>query len=215
MESLQSLRNLETAFQKTKYNSIIFVIACTLIVLVVVYYSFTYVQSNATKVYAVAAKNGAVVELHASSVSDHREAEAKHHIRFYHDLMFNVVPDPKSIQYNKRRAEYLGDKSILLPFELYTEKNFYNQLIGNNMLQSFKEDSLVINMNSSPYKAIMYGKVKITRASSVLTNILVTSCDLVDLVSGQQTGRTEENPNGFFMQNFSILESKKFSSEVK
>jgi hypothetical protein len=77
------------------------------------------------------------------------------------------------------------------------------------MRQEFREDSIHVNMKNMPYEAIIYGKVTITRSSSRLTKTLVTSCELVDV------NRSDNNSNGFLMQNFTILENKKLTSESR
>lgn len=204
---MQSLRNLETAFQKVRFHATVVVVSCCALTAMVCWWAFDYAKSSATRMYAV--KNGVAVELEASTVWANREAEAKHHIQFYHDLMFNISPDQSSIAYNKKRAEFLGDKSLDLPYEQFTEKNFYNQVIGGNMRQEFRTDSIDVKMDTYPYQAILYGRITLYRATSRITKNLVTSCQLVDV------SRSENNSNGFLMQHYNILESKKLSSEAR
>lgn len=207
MQSLQSLKNFETAFQKVRAMAMVTVVASLGLTATVCFCAFEYAKKYGERIYIL--NNGAAIDALASSVRENRESEAKHHVRYYLDLMFNISPDPRSIEYNKKRAEYLGDHSILLPYEQNKESNFYNQLIGGNMRQEYREDSIQVRMKELPYRVIAFGKVTITRASSKLVKSLVTSCDLVDV------NRSDNNPNGFLMQNFSVIESKKLTTEIR
>jgi conjugative transposon TraK protein len=193
---------METAFQKVQSNAKLVVLGSIAFSITVCWWAFDYVQSASNRMW-VLTHHGAAVEVTAASLEANRLAEARHHVEFYHYLMFNISPDPKSIEYNKRRAEYLGDASILIPYEQKRESNFYNQLIGANMRQEFRLDS-VVTRNFPLVK--VYGKEVITRASSQLTKSLVTSCQLVDVA------RSDNNSNGFFMQNFKVEENKVISS---
>lgn len=204
---MESLRNIDTAFQKIRLHAMVTVLASLGFSIAVCWWAFDYANRASERIYLL--NNGVATDAHASSVRANREAEAKHHVRYYHDLIFNISPDPRSIDYNAQRAWYLGDGSIKLPYEKNKESNFYNQLIGGNMRQEFREDSIRVNMKGMPYKALIYGKVTITRSSSKLTKSLITSCELVDV------NRSDNNSNGFLMQNFNILENKKLSSESR
>ena len=199
---MQSLKNMDTAFQKVQSNAKMVVIGSIALSIAVCWWAFDYAQSTSNKMW-VLTNSGAAMEVTASSLKENRVAEARHHVEFYHYLMFNISPDPKSIDYNKRRAEYLGDASIRIPYEQKKESNFYNQLIGANMRQEFRLDSIVTR--SFPIVKV-YGKEVITRASSQLTKSLITSCELVDVA------RSDNNSNGFFMQNFKVEENKVISS---
>ena len=199
---MQSLKNMDTAFQKVQSNAKMVVIGSIALSIAVCWWAFDFVQTTSNKTW-VLTNSGAALEATASSLEENRIAEAKHHVEFYHYLMFNISPDPQSIEYNKRRAEYLGDASIRIPFEQKKESNFYNQLIGANMRQEFRLDSVV----TSNYPLVkVYGKEIITRASSQLTKSLITSCLLVDVA------RSDNNSNGFLMQNFRVEENKVISS---
>lgn len=204
---MESLRNIDTAFQKIRLHALVTVLASVGFSIGVCWWAFDYANKASDRIYIL--NNGAVAHAQASSVRANREAEARHHVRYYHDLIFNISPDPRSIDYNAQRAWYLGDGSIKLPYEKNKENNFYNQLISGNMRQEFREDSIQVNMKRMPYRAIIYGKVTITRSSSRLTKTLVTSCELVDV------NRSDNNANGFLMQNFTILENKKLNSEAR
>lgn len=202
---MQSLKNMNTAFEKVQSNARMVVLGSIALSIAVCWWAFDHVQSTSNKMW-ILTSSGAAMEVSATSLKENRIAEAKHHVEFYHFLMFNISPDPKSIDYNKRRAEYLGDASIRIPYEQKKESNFYNQLIGANMRQEFRVDSIVTRNFPS---VRLYGKEVITRASSQLTKSLITSCELVDVA------RSDNNSNGFLIQNFKVEENKVISSTSK
>ncbi len=174
------------------------VVTGAVLAIAVCYFAFDYVQRTGDRMW-VMFSNGAVAQVGASSMQANRLAEARHHVEYYHFLMYNISPDPQSIEYNRRRMEYLGDESIKVPYEQKKEGGFYNQLISGNMRQTFYLDS--INLQQYPFVRV-YGKEVITRASSQLTKVLITSCVL------ELANRSDNNANGLFMRNYKVEENK-------
>ena len=65
-----------------------------------------------------------------------------------------------------------------------------------------KVDSVVCNFDSYPYQARTYAKQMIIRASNVTERSLVTTCRLLN------SNRSDDNPNGFTIEGFTIIENK-------
>ena len=63
-------------------------------------------------------------------------------------------------------------------------------------------DSVVCNLDSYPYSAKTYARQMIIRESNVTERSLVTSCRLLNAT------RSDDNPNGFTIEGFTILENK-------
>lgn len=201
---IKSLTNLETAFQTSRRFALAIVLGSVLLAALAFYFAWDFAMANSQRVYIL--NHGAAVEALASSVRENRAAEARFHVRYYHDLMFTISPDPRSIDANAQRAFYLGDLSVKRPYEINKEENFYSDLIGNNMTQTYQSDSIRVTMQSYPYRAVAYGKVTIRRRSSTLVKSLVTACDLIDV------NRSENSPNGLLMQRYTILENSILSA---
>ena len=67
-------------------------------------------------------------------------------------------------------------------------------------------DSVVCDFAAYPYKVRTYARQLIIRESNVTERSLVTSCSL------QNTGRSDDNPNGFIIEQFTVLENKDIRS---
>ena len=67
-------------------------------------------------------------------------------------------------------------------------------------------DSVVCDFARYPYKARTYARQMIIRESNVTERSLVTSCSL------QNTGRSDDNPNGFIIEQFTIRENRDIRS---
>ena len=63
-------------------------------------------------------------------------------------------------------------------------------------------DSVVCDFSGYPYRARTYARQMIIRESNVTERSLVTDCQL------QNTSRSDDNPNGFTIEGFTIIENK-------
>lgn len=63
-------------------------------------------------------------------------------------------------------------------------------------------DSIACNFDVYPYKAVTYARQMIIRQSNVTERSLVTRCDLINSV------RSDNNPHGFIMEKFEIVENR-------
>ena len=101
-----------------------------------------------------------------------------------------------------KRALLLADKSAYNYYSDFAEKGYYNRIIAGNINQVLKVDSVVCNFDSYPYQARTYAKQMIIRASNVTERSLVTTCRLLN------SSRSDDNPNGFTIEGFTIIENK-------
>ena len=67
-------------------------------------------------------------------------------------------------------------------------------------------DSVVCDFNNYPYVAKTYARQMIIRESNVTQRTLVTQCRL------SNASRSDDNPNGFIIEGFTILENKDIST---
>jgi conjugative transposon TraK protein len=82
------------------------------------------------------------------------------------------------------------------------EKGFYNRIISGNINQNLQMDSVACNFDTYPYKTVTYARQLIIRESNITERSLVTRCNLINSV------RSDNNPHGFTMEAFEILENK-------
>ena len=128
--------------------------------------------------------------------------EAREHIKRFHELFFTLSPDKNAIESNISRAMFLADKSVYTYYKDLIEKNYFNRVISGNINQTLQVDSVVIDFNNYPYSASTYAKQVIIRESNITRRSLVTKCRLINSV------RSDNNPHGFMMENFEVLENR-------
>lgn len=133
--------------------------------------------------------------------NENPRAEAKAHFKNFHDLFFNQPPDGRQIQENISLALNLCDGSGKAYFDAFKEQHYYNKLIASNISQSLRVDSILIS-NNHPYQAKLFGKILLIRPTMVIERNLITSGQL------RRIGRSDNNPHGFLIEKFKILELK-------
>ena len=84
----------------------------------------------------------------------------------------------------------------------FAEKGYYNRIIAGNINQVLKVDSVVCDFNGYPYRATTYARQQIIRQSNITERSLVTTCRLLN------ASRSDDNPNGFTIEGFTIIENK-------
>lgn len=197
----KSLKNIETSFRQIRLYSIIFLVLCSVVVVWSVYSSYDFAEKQREKIYVLDGGKSLMLAL-SQDLSQNRPAEAREHVRRFHELFFTLSPDKSAIEHNVKRALLLADKSAYNYYSDFAEKGYYNRIIAGNINQVLKVDSVVCNFDTYPYKARTYAKQMIIRASNVTERSLVTTCRLLN------SSRSDDNPNGFTIEGFTIIENK-------
>ncbi|PJI21827.1 conjugative transposon protein TraK [Prevotella intermedia] len=128
--------------------------------------------------------------------------EAREHVRRFHELFFTIAPDKDAIEKNMERAFVLCDKSAFNYYKDLAEKGYYNRAISGNVNQRIEVDSIHCNFNTYPYAVTTYAREFIVRQSNVTERSLITTCTL------QNSVRSDNNPQGFLMENFLVKENR-------
>ena len=181
----KSLKNIETSFRQIRLFCIVLVIGCAVVAICSVVLAFRFAEKH---------------------LSQNRPAEAREHVRRFHELFFTLSPEKSAIEHNVKRALLLADKSAYNYYQDFAEKGFYNRLIAGNINQSLQVDSVVCNFDNYPYQAKTYARQVILRESNVTERSLVTVCRLVNAT------RSDDNPNGFTIEGFTIVENRDIST---
>ena len=197
----KSLKNIETSFRQIRLYSIIFLVLCSVVVVWSVYSSYDFAEKQREKIYVLDGGKSLMLAL-SQDLSQNRPAEAREHVRRFHELFFTLSPDKSAIEHNVKRALLLADKNAYNYYSDFAEKGYYNRIIAGNINQVLKVDSVVCNFDSYPYQARTYAKQMIIRASNVTERSLVTTCRLLN------SSRSDDNPNGFTIEGFTIVENK-------
>ncbi len=197
----KTLRNIENSFKQIRLYSLVFAVLCIGVVGYAVWKSYNFAEAQRQKIYVL--DNGKSLMLALSQdASINRPVEAREHVRRFHELFFTLAPDKNAIESNMKRAFNLADKSAFNYYKDLSEKGYYNRIISGNVQQRIEVDSVVCNFDTYPYAVSTYAKQFIIRSSNVTKRNLVTSCFLVNSV------RSDNNPQGFNIEKFRVVENR-------
>lgn len=197
----KALKNIETSFRQIRLFSIVFLCLCAAVTGYSVWSSYSFAEKQRQKIYVLDGGKSLMLAL-SQDLSQNRPVEAKEHIRRFHELFFTLSPDKNAIEGNIQRALFLVDKSAFRYYKDLSEKGYYNRVVSGNINQMVRVDSINCNFDTYPYKAVTYARQVIVRESNITERSLVTSCELINSV------RSDNNPHGFTMERFEILENR-------
>jgi len=197
----KSLKNIETSFKQIRFFGIVFICLCAAIVGYSLWSAYSFAESQRQKIYVLDQGKSLMLAL-SQDMSQNRPVEAREHIRRFHELFFTLAPDKNAIEGNMRRALLLSDKSAFNYYRDLSEKGYYNRIISGNINQTIQVDSMVCDFNVYPYRAVTYARQFIIRESNLTERNLVTRCSLVNSV------RSDNNPQGFTLEGFDVVENK-------
>ena len=189
----KSLKNIETSFRQIRTMGIVFVSLCALVTGYALWSSYRFAERQREKIYVLDNGKSLILAL-SQDLSQNRPVEAKEHIRRFHELFFTLSPDKAAIESNIRRALFLCDESAFRYYKDWEEKGYYNRRISANINQS--------DFNSYPYVVTTYARQSLVRSSNITERSLVTRCRLLNSV------RSDNNPHGFTMEQFNIVENR-------
>ena len=197
----KSLKNIETSFRQLRLFGIVYLCACTLLVGFSVWKAYGFAEAQRQKIYVLDEGKSLMLAL-SQDLEQNRPVEAREHVRRFHELFFTLSPEKSAIEHNVKRALLLADKSVYNYYSDFAEKGYYNRIIAGNINQVLKVDSVVCDFNAYPYRAVTYATQKIIRQSNVTECSRVTTCRLLN------ASRSDDNPNGFTIEGFTIIENK-------
>ena len=197
----KSLNNIETSFKQIRFFGIVFICLCAGIVGYSVWNAYTFAEAQRQKIYVLDGGKSLMLAL-SQDLSQNRPVEAREHVKRFHELFFTLSPDKNAIESNVRRALFLVDKSAFAYYRDLQEKGYYNRIISGNINQNVQIDSVSCNFDTYPYMAGTYARQLIIRESNITERSLVTRCNLINSV------RSDNNPHGFTMESFEIVQNR-------
>ena len=197
----KSLKNIESNFRLIRICCALFAGLCTAVAVASVGFSYAFAERQRQKIYVLDGGRSLMVAL-SQDLSQNRPVEAREHVRRFHELFFTLPPDKAAIESNVGRALQMADRSALSYYKVLQEKGFFNRLIAGNVSQMVKVDSIRCDFDRYPYEVTTYARQRILRESTVTERSLVTACRLVNV------SRSDNNPQGFMIENLNILENK-------
>jgi conjugative transposon TraK protein len=198
-------RNLETAFQYVRLFTVIVIAGALGLSAWVVWLSQRAIARVQDRVYILSA--GKALEAVAGERAENLAVEARDHIRSFHEDFFTLDPDEKVINTNLTRALYLADGSARRQYESLKESGYYSGIISGNISQQINIDSIVLDMHPYPMYFRCYAIERIIRPTSLVTRNLVTEGWL------RNTGRSDNDPHGFLIEKWNILDNRDLKVE--
>ena len=197
----KSLKNIDTAFQQIRLFLILFTVLVFLLGVYVVYSAFHFSREAREKIYVLDAGQSLVLAL-SQDIRQNRPVEARDHVRRFHELFFTLAPDQKAIDHNINQALNLCDESAQAEYANLKEAGYFTSLIAGNVSQEIRVDSVRTDFSRYPYLATCYATQTIIRSTSLTRRSLVSHCQLRDVV------RSDNNPHGFLMERWQVLENR-------
>ena len=198
-------KNIDTAFRHIRMFSVAIVIACACISIYALQANYRISKESQQRVFILA--NGKALEAYGADRKDNIPVEARDHIKTFHHYFFTLDPDEKVIASNITKALYLADGSAKKQYDNLKENGYYINLISGNISQQIEIDSMDINVDAYPYYFRCIAKEKLVRTTSIVTRSLVTEGYL------RNVERSDNNPHGFLIERWAILENKDIKTE--
>jgi conjugative transposon TraK protein len=198
-------KNIDSAFKHIKVFSIILILANVLTMCFCIYKNYQIASEAQNRVHIL--YNGKMLEAIASDRKTNLPVELRDHIKTFHQYFFDLAPDDKAIEANISKALYLADESAKKQYDNLREAGYYNNLISANISQEIEVDSIVLNVNEYPYEFTCYATERLVRASSTIKRKLVSQGHVRDIKT-----QTDNNPHGFLIQGWKILDNRDESS---
>lgn len=123
----KSLNNIETSFRQIRLFGIIYTAVCAAIVICSVVCAFRFAEAQRQKIYVLDGGKSLMLAL-SQDLSQNRPAEAREHVRRFHELFFTLSPEKSAIEHNVKRALLLADRSAYNYYADFAEKGFYNRI---------------------------------------------------------------------------------------
>lgn len=197
----KSLKNIETSFKQIRFFGIVFIVLCAGITGYSIFSAYNFAEKQRQKIYVLDKGKSLILAL-SQDLAQNRPVEAREHVKRFHELFFTLSPDKNAIESNINRAMFLADKSVYTYYKDLIEKGYFNRVISGNINQTLQVDSVVCNFKNYPYTAATYARQIIIRESNITERSLVTRCKLINSV------RSDNNPHGFTVEAFEVLENR-------
>ncbi len=196
---------IDSAFQLVRAFCMLVMVICGCITVFALQMSYRMVSKSEGRIFILA--NGKIMEAYSADRKDNIEVEARDHIKTFHQDFFTLDPDEKVINANITRALYLADRSAKKQYDNLKEGGYYTNLITANISQQIEMDSITVGTKDYPYFFHCVAHEKLIRTTSVVTRSLVTEGYL------RNVARSDNNPHGFLIERWVILENRDIKTE--
>jgi conjugative transposon TraK protein len=206
-QMFQKTKNIDSAFRYIRLFTFAVILAAVIISVFITYKSYQLASHSQQKIFILA--NGKALEAYSADRKDNIPVEARDHVKMFHHFFFTLDPDDKVIQANITKALYLADNSAKQQYDNLKENGYYSNLISGNISQEIQVDSIEININVYPYYFKYKGQEKIIRPTSIITRRMITDGYL------RNVSRSDNNPHGFLIEKWQILENTDINTQTR
>ena len=193
---LHSLMNIDTAFKQTRLIAILTLISSFLFCAMVMVVAMNMVTKGKGKIY-ITNGYGNTLTAYQIAANENRKAEVKAQVRNFHALLYDITPNPDEIKEKVDQVLLMGDASV----KAFMDKrgdSYYKKLISSSVEIKYELDSIRVNIDVYPYKAVQYGKEVVQTQVGFLVKNLITSLDL------REVARSDDNPHGLLIGGFEV-----------
>ena len=204
----RSFTNIDSALKYIRWFSAALVLTNAIICTCALYYAHQTADRMSKKVYVIAFDK--LMEAVAVDRSEKLPFEIRHHITMFHQSFYDLEPDEQVNTRNITKSLYLADHSAKSEFDNLSESGYYNSIIAANISQQVQPpDSILLDISRKPWSFRYYGKLKIIRSTSQVTRSLITSGYI------RTTSASDNNPHGFLIEHWQVLENKDLSIQKR
>lgn len=203
----RQLNNIDSSFRYIRKFSLVVVLLSLLLCFFAVYQTARILSAGEHRIFILA--NGQILQANAADRRDNIPVEARDHIRMFHDYFFSLDPDDAVIREHLTRALYLADISAKQVYDNLTEKGYYAAVIAGNVSQRIRIDSIRFDSSRYPYYFKCFATEKIIRETSIVSRDLITEGFL------RNVSRSDNNPHGFLIERWRILENKDLKTSIR
>ena len=201
MNKIQLLtKDIEQSFKGLNRLTLVCVCLSFIFSLVVGLAALNYAERQREKIYVLDQGKSLLLALQTDAVMS-KELEIKDHVSRFHELMFTLSPQKKTIQENLDRAFNLADKSAYEYSQDLAEKGYYSRLVSANISQQMIVDSVVFQGNGYPYQVKTFARQYVVRESNISEYSFVSECQLIN------SSRSDVNPHGLLIEKFKVTEN--------
>lgn len=197
----KSLTNIESAFRQLRLFSIVFLVLCAGVMCFSVWKAYSFAEAQRQKIYVLDEGKSLMLAL-SQDLSQNRPVEAREHVKRFHELFYTLAPDKSAIEGNIQRSLFLADKTAFNHYRDLSEKGYYNRIISGNVIQRIEVENVECDFEVYPYQVTTHARQLIIREKSVTERSLITTGRL------QNTVRSDNNPHGFILENFRVVENR-------
>jgi conjugative transposon TraK protein len=204
----KQFQNIDSAFRHIRLFSLAFLLANGTICIYTLYQTSQVLKAGQNKVYVIA--NGKLMDALATDRREKLPVEIRDHVKMFHFYFYSLEPDDKVIKTHITKALYLADGSAKAEYDNLNETGYYSGLESGNISQQVEEpDSIQVNIDQLPYYFKYTGKLKIIRATTITTRSLITEGYI------RTTTASDNNPHGFLIERWKILDNTDVTIEKR